>query len=196
VLKLQVRAVLFSLFASCAIVCTPVANAGPVVVNAGETVIFDFDFIAAGISPAPPYGTLDFRTGTDTSTIDPSDSGFWAFFSDRGGVGPLFTAVLNTSGAGFGGGPGGVVADDGIFSVSLTMTGGSITVDPYARGINWLPSNLGELFFTANVFPSRPSQVPEPNSLVLAGLAFVLLGLSRVPCRLTATSFKSRRNLS
>jgi hypothetical protein len=147
------------------------ALAAPIVVTAVDTVTFNFDFVAAGVVPAPPYPDgliIDFQS----TVTDAGDQGTWTVYTGLNGTGTVMV------------GPLGLSLDlaffpvtftdmsDGIFSVVLSVTAGSITVDPFAYGLG---GPTGTANVTGNVFPLQqaPSAVPEPATLTLlaGGLA-------------------------
>jgi hypothetical protein len=138
------------------------AEATPIVVNAGQTVTFNFDFFQSGAVPAPPYPHSEFATGLVLATLDGGDVGSWSFFGGLDGTGGFLS--------GFGGAGMFTFSDpgfsDGIFSAVLTLTGGSITIDPFAYGLNASFVNV-----TGSIAPlgSGPAPVPEPATLTLLG---------------------------
>lgn len=138
------------------------AEATPIVVNAGQTVTFNFDFIQSGAVPAPPYFQAELDTGLVLATLDGGDVGSWSFFGGLDGTGGFLSGfssagMLTFSDPGF---------SDGIFSAVLTLTGGSITLDPFAYGLNASFVNV-----TGSIAPlgSGPAPVPEPATLTLLG---------------------------
>ena len=146
------------------------AEAAPILVSAGEAVIFNFDL--TGAVPPPPYTSISAFTGTDSSSLfDPEvELGGWQFFSELNGTGALFrTGSVFLSGVG--NWPG---MFDGVFSVVLTLTHGSLIVNPSARG-----SVLG---VETGLIPATVASVPEPATLALfaSGLVTAAVRRSRI----------------
>jgi hypothetical protein len=136
-------------------------HAAPITVSAGESVTFNFDFLASSLVPAPPYTFVSFYTGLDSLGAQQSGSfGLWKGYSelDGGGTeifayGTALLAVLLGDGA-----------VDGVFSMVLSGVTGSITVDPFAHV--YIDNNtLGP----GPVVPTIPGAVPEPATLTLLG---------------------------
>jgi hypothetical protein len=137
-------------------------QAAPIVVSAGQVVTFNFDFGASNVIPPPPYQAVQFEPRLDTSTLDATDHGLFRGFSELDGngaqiFGPQFVnflgTVLTTEG-------------DGIFSMVLTVTSGSFTVNPVAFGYE------DQRLLTGAVAPLSVvvSTVPEPATLTLVAL--------------------------
>jgi len=165
--KLAVASLLFPLLG------IPEAVAAPMTVNAGDTVVFNFDFVASGASPQPPYEFTLLSTVQTGWSFD--DAGLWTWFPELNllGIGsniygPNLVAALNND-PGF---------TDGVFSVKLAMTAGSISIDPFALGF-FVDENNQITRITANVLPLASGTVPEPATLVLAALALASLGATR-----------------
>jgi hypothetical protein len=146
----------------------PQAEAAPITVSAGETLTFNFDL--SGAVPPPPYDLVSFNTGLVAGSFDAgTDLGTWQGFTELDGAGALWTtALLDLSGVGTFV-PG--VIDDGIFSMVLSVTAGSITIDPSANG------NVG-LLNTGPVAP-LPRSIPEPATIALLGIGIAGLMLLR-----------------
>jgi hypothetical protein len=146
----------------------PQAEASPITVSAGETLTFNFDL--SGAVPPPPYDVVSFNTGLVIGSFDAgTDIGTWQGFTELDGAGTLWTtASLDLSGVGTFD-PG--VINDGIFSVVLSVTAGSITIDPSAN------ANVGPLN-TGPVAP-LPRSIPEPATIALLGIGLAGLVLRR-----------------
>jgi len=147
------------------------ADASPIVVNAGETLTFNFDFFASAVVPPPPYSSAEFNVGLDVSSLDAGDAGSWTGFDQLNGGGAVvfgpFNGVnlISTQNIALG---------DGVFSFVLSVTSGSITIDPYAVGYgdNFQP-------VTPHVAPLADASVPEPATLTLLGGGLALGALRR-----------------
>ena len=106
------------------------AESAPITISAGETVIFNFDFAAAGVTPQPPYGFVQIELN-HTGCQGCGDVGTIDFFSELDGTGTLWATfnlgqhLMGNSNAAW---------TDGIFSVQFTGTEGSMTADPVAAG--------------------------------------------------------------
>ena len=142
------------------------AHAAPIVVSAGDVLVFNFDFGASGVVPPPPYPLVQFDTSLGFGTLGPGEFGLWTGFSELNGAGsPIFgpftanlTATLLPDG-------------DGVFSMVLSVVTGSFTVDPVAYGFG------NSVLLTNAVAPIGVTTVPEPATLALvtAGLATAAL---------------------
>jgi hypothetical protein len=134
-------------------------QAAPIVVSAGDTVTFNFDFLTSGVVPPPPYGAADFVSGVDNTSLDPADIVTYTGYNGLNGTGGVVfvstdSGLLSVLRADFG---------DGVFSVTLSVTAGSITVDPHAFGQQEAER------LTGAVAPLASTAVPEPATLTLLG---------------------------
>jgi hypothetical protein len=162
-----------TLFVVASLLAIRSASASPIVVNAGQTLTFNFDFVASGAVPPPPYPGVLFRPGTVLATLDAGDAGTWTLFTGPNGSGVvgygpdpgLNLTAVNSTLAGI---------TDGVFSAVLTLTSGSITVDPVAFGL----SENGSII-TGQIHPLAPTAVPEPATLTLLGTALAGFGARR-----------------
>jgi hypothetical protein len=142
------------------------ANAAPITVSAGEFVTFNFDL--SGATPAPPYVLASVNLNTSGLDFEPCDSGLcdlldigvWKFWTELDGAGSLFFSHDVSLGAKFH-----TEMHDGVFSATLEMTAGAITVDPVACGIAADGSRTPDC-------PAAPPPppVPEPATVGLVAL--------------------------
>lgn len=135
-------------------------EAAPITVSAGESVVFNFDFVAAGFIPPTPAG-ISFYSNVDVSgALAPGNFGLWRGYSELDGGGTQifgpFNAILHSTVLGDG-------AVDGLFSMTLSVIDGSLTVDPVAY--TWISND------TLGAGPVAPvvAAVPEPATLTLLG---------------------------
>jgi hypothetical protein len=140
--------------------CAHAADASPILLEGGDTAIFNFDFSAAGASPAPPYALM---------FIDPVDT----LLSGTGTTSFRYFGELDGKGA-FAVGADDPVLLDGIFSLVAIVSGTlTETLDPYAIGY------LDTGATTERVYPESVSVTPEPATLSLFGGALLAVALRR-----------------
>ena len=139
-------------------------QASPITVSAGETVIFNFDFIAAGVTPPPPYA--DIHVSFNLSDCCVGDTATAELRSELNGAGVLLDTYDATT-VGFDGFL--PETNDGVFSIKFSVTAGSITFDPIAVGVAGGVS-------TPNV---AGVVAPEPATMVLLGLGVGAAGVRR-----------------
>jgi hypothetical protein len=144
------------------------ADAAPIVVSAGDTLVFNFDLPASGID-LPLHSQVEWRTGIDLATFDAGDTASWTLFTELNGTGTSFFTsnlanyfALNAPGL-----------YDGIFSAVLTVTSGSIAVDPFAL------VRVGGAVVTDPIAPVLVQAVPEPATLALFGSGLSLVAMRR-----------------
>lgn len=134
------------------------AQAAPITLSAGEVATFNFDFVTPGLVPPTALG-ISFYTNAAPQGF--GDFGLWTGFDELDGGGTQifgpFNAILHSTVLATG-------AVDGIFSMTLKVMTGSITVDPVAY--TWINNN------TLGAGPVTPTlaAVPEPAMLALLGV--------------------------
>ena len=146
------------------------AHAAPITVSAGDFLTFNFDL--SGATPAPPYAIASMSTNVDGLDFAPPpctgpndecdllDIGEWRFYTELDGTGDLFlVSHANLGGAFFD------EMKDGVFSATLRMFEGSITVDPFACGI------AADGARTPGCGDAPPPPAPEPATIGLLALS-------------------------
>ena len=162
------------------------AHAAPITVFPGDFLTFNFDL--TGETPAPPYTLASMMTHVSGLDFAPPpcsgpgglcellDIAVWSLWTELNGTGTLFASGAANLEAQYH-----TEMTDGVFSATLQMTAGSITVNPVACGIARIPD--GER--TPDCIPAPPPPpAPEPAAislLVSAAVAAVLCRRSRVP---------------
>src|SRR6185436_7815520 len=109
------------------------AQAVPITVSAGDFLTCNFDL--SGATPPPPYGIASMNVNLsgldfipcDVGLCELADIGVWTFWTELNGTGEVFATAHANLGGQF-------HTDmlDGVFSATLQMTEGAITVDPVA----------------------------------------------------------------
>lgn len=176
------------LVAALALTCVSPSFALPITLSAGQSAGFNFDF--TGESPAPPYAKM--RTDFVFSDTGAGDSWQMAWYEDpdlqggtvaswfAGGELPTFSDTFFDNAVGQG-------LMDGIFSVNVTVLGGSFTLENLTS--TGFDSREPGAIETGPQLPTpietTPNRVPEPTTgalvvLALAG-AVVLSRRRRAP---------------
>lgn len=147
------------------------ADAVPITVSGGESVVWNFDLTDQ--MPAPPYLRMEFIT--NVTDIDPAHSGTWQFYSDLNGAGTTFLSLNTAALAGVIHEAPNPAFSDGIWSARLTMTSGAVTVNPC--GMGW--AVLGVPTACVAGIQMTAAAVPEPGSLALFGLGLLGVAVGR-----------------
>lgn len=153
------------------------AQAAPITVSAGDFVTFNFDL--SGEMPPPPYVLASVLLNTSGLDFEPPpcsgpggecallDIGEWKFWTELDGTGSLFFVYDLSLGALFR-----PEMLDGVFSATLQVFEGSITVDdPVACGI----AADGARTPGCPAAPPPPAPEPATVSLLAIGAAFALV---------------------
>jgi hypothetical protein len=154
----------------------PNVQATPILVNNGESILFNFDL--TGGTPAPPFGQVEFTVDVSPFLFSP-DLGITTY-DELNGAGNIVNAnggatidptwtqqfyrPLDTAGV-----------LDGLFSALVTVNdGGPVTIsNVVATGYNSTGSSYGPI-------PGvLVSQAPEPSILALFGIGFAGMGFAR-----------------
>lgn len=149
-----------------AMACAAPAFAAPVTLHAGQELVWNVD-LTNMLPGAPPFSSV--RIGNDTSNT--TATGSWELFAEHDMQGAMFDSVqaLNLSSL-LTWEP---AARDGIFSVRVAVTSGSVDLDLWASGdlngvgsavVRWEPDAI---------------EVPEPATLSLACLGLLTAATMR-----------------
>lgn len=163
-----------------ALACASSAFALPVTLSAGQSAGFNFNFV--GESPAPPYETL--RTDFGFSDTGAGDQWVLTWYEEHDLLGANardygFAGAITSYSEPFSNNAISQGIIDGIFSVEVRVTSGSITLDSLTSiGFNAAGDDTG------NQLPApvatTPNRAPEPTTGALAVLALATAGaLSR-----------------
>ena len=161
------------------------AMSAAVTLSKGQSALFNFDFTAA--VPAPSYDVLYFVWDWLDNTSDKARTDYYGdlngsslLYSDYEGPDTFPFATAWTVWDGTSSKP---TLLDGLFSVRITSTLGTFSVDPYAYGLNGLP---GFQVRTPNVYgvhvpgsslpPGDVGAVPVPAALPLFASALAAMG--------------------
>ncbi len=137
-----------------------VANASPITLNVGDVSIFNWNFATRGVSPTP-YPAIGILV--QPGSVGGGDTFSTALLSGLDATGSKVSGTLNFD----------TVATnnpeltDGIFSLQIAVTAGSITVDPVAFVLSRVAVQLSPI--SGPVAPLSPTPVPKPASLALLG---------------------------
>lgn len=134
---------LLPLMLACSALCG--AHAAPLTVNAGNSAVFNFELRATRELPVPPYTGVTFMSGAAAAPDAPNTAtrARWQLWSAPDASGTLLAE-----------GDQQLQQHDlfdnavryGVFSVRLTVTQGSLTVDPRAAAFRSMPREIGTLF--------------------------------------------------
>ena len=156
------------------------AHAAPITVSAGDFLTFNFDL--SGATPPPPYSLASMNVNLEGLDFAPPpcngpngecellDIGEWRLYTELDGAGDLFFVYPVNLNATFQ-----PEMHDGVFSATLQMFDGSITVDPVACGVT------ADGARTPDCPPAPPPPVPEPATMTLlaSGAAAAMLARRR-----------------
>jgi len=149
------------------------AQATPVTILSGQTMLFNFDM--TGAAPAPPYTRVELNFGVDLAASTATDA-LYEVFTELEGNGSL------------GGGPISVVSlasilasdedpefVDGLFSFTIKALDGDLTMDAKVQGVLVIPRGEFRTDFIEPVVrlidSTAPGTVPEPSTVALVLLA-------------------------
>lgn len=157
-----------------------------ITLSRGQSALFNFDLTGQHPPPAPTYQQIMMVWQWWDNTNDKAHTDFYGdlngsnlLFSDDNGPDVFAFAVGAYN-------PNWPQLRDGLFSIRVTSTSGTFSVNPYAYGINGLP---GFEVRTPDVFgvyvpggslpPGDVGAVPVPATLALFGLGLAGIGAVR-----------------
>jgi len=163
-----------------------VAQAGPVTVQSGQTMLFNVDM--TGLTPAPPFSqmTLDFNVDQAGSGADAVAAVTFFGELDAGGFSSGLNIVPVLDFDTFAFTLGGTLLNDGLYSFTVSASGGALSFDPRVQGLILTPrgpvfTEFLELSGTL-VDDGASGSVLEPSTLALVLLAALpLLATRRKP---------------
>ncbi len=151
-----------------------VSPAQAILLNTGDSVVFNFD-LTAGAPPPPPY--IDVQTNFYFSGFDAGEHVTAEIFGDLDALGPLANSFtldgpVTSIGIGFSG----VGTEDGVFSAKLVADQGPFDVDG-AEGLGYV--FIDNVFQNTSFVPATISGAPEPTSLALVGMGALVAAAMR-----------------
>jgi hypothetical protein len=143
-----------------------VSPAQAILLNTGDSVVFNFD-VTAGAPPPPPY--IDVQTNFFFSGFDAGEHATVEIFGDLDALGPIVVLSFPLDGpvTSVGIGFGDPSTEDGVFSARLVADQGPFDVDA-AEALGFVL--VEDVFQFTSFVPGTISGAPEPASLALIGI--------------------------